>query len=97
MSLKKNATFSSDTLENFCFNGQNIVLHGILVNKMEKKGFDACNTKMNMEHSGQMEHLIRIKNCLDGHTQSCSQQLSVQVETSDKWHSSGISVGTGAI
>jgi len=31
------------------------------------------------------------------HLESCDQWLSVQVETSDKWHSSGISAGTGAI
>jgi len=29
------------------------------------------------------------------HSGSCGQWLSVQVETSDKWRSSGISAGTG--
>jgi len=31
------------------------------------------------------------------HSKSCGQRLDVQVETSDKWHSSGVATGTGAV
>jgi len=31
------------------------------------------------------------------HSKSCGQWLDVQVETNDKWHSSVVCIGTGAI
>jgi len=31
------------------------------------------------------------------HSKSCGQRLDVQVETSDKWHSSGVGSGTDVV
>ena len=44
-----------------------------------------------------MDHMLHKE--LDGylHSESCSQQLSVKLETSDEWHSSKIGTGTGVI
>jgi len=44
-----------------------------------------------------MDHLLDKELAGWLHSESCSQQLYVQVETSDKWLSSGICAGTGAI
>lgn len=43
-----------------------------------------------------MEHLVGM-NWLDGGTQSCGQQLNVQVEIGDEWCSSRTGFGTGTI
>ena len=58
------------------------VPHNILVTNWGKNGFDHSLDK---ELAGW------------SYTESCSQQLNVQVEPSDEWCSSGISVGTGVI
>ncbi|KAJ7415813.1 rna-directed dna polymerase from mobile element jockey-like [Willisornis vidua] len=60
------------------------VLNNILVSKFERHGCGGWTTS-------------QIMSCLHGHTQSSGQQLNVQVESSDEWHSSGISTGSSTV
>ena len=57
-------------------------VHDILVAKLEKNGFDTYHS-LDKEWAGWL------------HTENCSQWLSLQVETGDEWHPSGIDAGTG--
>ncbi|GAB0188913.1 mitochondrial enolase superfamily member 1 [Grus japonensis] len=56
----------------------------ILLFKLERYGFDGWTTWW-------------IRNWLHGCIQSYGQRLNVQVETSDKWRSSGVSIRTSAV
>jgi len=44
-----------------------------------------------------MEHSLGKELAGGLHSESCGQWLSIQVETGDERHSSGISAGTGAV
>ncbi|GAB0188273.1 hypothetical protein GRJ2_001292600 [Grus japonensis] len=44
-----------------------------------------------------MDHSVDKELAGQSHSKSCSQRLDVQVETSDKWHSSGVSMVTDAV
>jgi len=44
-----------------------------------------------------MDHSVDKEQAEWSHSESCDQQLNIQVETSDKWLSSGIGVGTAVI
>ncbi|GAB0178366.1 mitochondrial enolase superfamily member 1 [Grus japonensis] len=62
------------------------VPHNILVSKLERHGFD-----------GWMDHSVDKELAGWSHSKSCGQRLNVQVENSDEWRSSGVSIGTGAV
>jgi len=44
-----------------------------------------------------MDHLVdkELAECL--HSKGCGQWFGVQEESTDEWHSSGVSTGTGAV
>jgi len=44
-----------------------------------------------------MDHSVDKELAEQLHSKSCGQRLTVQVETSDKWCSSGASIGTGTV
>ncbi|GAB0186651.1 mitochondrial enolase superfamily member 1 [Grus japonensis] len=66
-------------------NAFDTVPHDILVSKLEIYEFDRWITQVDKELAGW------------SHSKSCGQQLDVQVENSDEWHSSGVGIGTGTV
>ena len=44
-----------------------------------------------------MNHLVGKERARWLHSNSCGQWLNVQVEPSDEWHPSAVSIGTGAV